>query len=193
MNTARTIISGTNGKRIPVTVDINVKPLTHSVIENGFLVKNKPVKRVNGEPVMNDEWIYVTVPNYGRISINVNRHNFCRKIYLQQVKIVESIPGKKISPRLKKFIETVADTIVFEKDGVSYKVYLKETKKGFDLDYVWPYWATCGTGGISTPWDSCIKKYGSHPGWDYHFENGVRGEHKLNVNLKEKFNFDYEG
>lgn len=186
----REIISGTNGQRVSASVDLEVKPLTTSKTVDGKLFKNQPIKNGNGRLIMDDEWIYVQVPNYGDISINVNRHHYCRKVYLQNTTIEESIGFKKMTPRLERFINTVASTVVFEKDGTAYKVCLKETKAGFDIDYVWPYWATCGTGGIMGSWDNVIKKYKGHPGWDYHYENGERGEHKLNVDLNETFGFE---
>lgn len=186
----REIISGTTGQRVPVSADIEVKPLTISKMVDGKLFKNQPIVNGNGRLIMDDEWIYVQVSNYGSVSINVNRHHYCRKIYLQDTTIEESIGFKKMTPRLERFIKTVGNTIVFEREGKAYKIYLKKTNSGFDIDYVWPYWATCGTGGIMGSWDNVIKKYGSHPGWDYHYENGERGEHKLNVDLKKTFDFE---
>lgn len=181
----RTIISTSVYQKIPVTVNLNVKPLTFSEKVNGKFLKNNPVKRSNGSLVMNDEWIYVFSPNYGRIAINMNRANYCQKVYLSNVRILESIGNKKISKRLERFIENVSDKLVFEKNGITYRVYLKEVSKGlFDLSHVWPYWATVGTGGIMRSWENVIKKYGSHPGWDYKRNpDGSLGEHKLNVNL----------
>lgn len=195
MENTRNIILGTNGTTIPVKVDLNVKPLTHSVLVNNKIVKNKPVVTQSGRLVMDDEWIYVNIPNYGNISINVNRSSFCVKQYLSSTSILESIGGKKQTDRLKEFIKTVSDKLVFKSNSITYRVFLKETKKGFDIEKVWPYWATVGTGGISSSWDSVIKKYGGHPGWDYVEDNDFNQpkenwKHKLDVDLNKAFNFN---
>lgn len=199
MTTTRTITSGSDGNQIPVTVDLKIAPLTHSEFINGKFVKNNPVVNGQGRQMMNDEWIYVTVRNYGHISINVNRSNYCRKIYLMHTKIADSI-SKPVSERLQRFIDTVSDTLVFIKDGVSYRVELTEGKKEMDLKRVYPYWALAGTGGIpcvgmpalgedtkerryrmGNPWGAAKKKYGSNAG-----QGGNWG-----VDFKEIFGFDF--
>jgi hypothetical protein len=191
MKTQRTVNDTVIGRPIPVTVDLKVSPLTYSAFDKeGNFIKNRPVINGHGRQIMNDEWIYVTMPNYGPMSINVNRANYCQKVYLMNTKITDTI-NKKASRRLQKFIDTVADTLVFEKNGVSYRIYLNEGRKEMELASVKPYWATVGTGGIMPSWDSVIKKYGAHPGWDY-----VPGTdckvHKLDIDLKAKFGFSYE-
>ncbi len=197
-NTKRTVTSGSDGSPIPVTVDLNVAPLTHSCFVDGVFVKNKPIVTGSGREVMNDEWIYVFMPNHGHQSINVNRANYCRKIYLMNTKIKDSIT-KPVSKRLQKFIDEVADTLVFIKNGISYRVELTEGKKEMDLKRVYPYWALAGTGGINcvgmpffgketerryrlgSVWGVEKKKYGPNAG-----QGGNWG-----TDLKETFGFDF--
>lgn len=178
----RNVSSPTTGSPVPVTVDLKVNPL----IYNG-----KPVVNGNGRQMLDDEWIYVNMPYYGNISINVNRANFCQKVYLSNIKIKDSIGGKNITKRLDAFIEKISDKLVFTYNGISYRIYLKQINKNlFDIEKVWPYWATVCTGGIMSSWNNIIKKYGSHPGWDYHYENGIRGKHKLDVDINKVFNIE---
>lgn len=164
----RTIYSAADGSKIPVTTNLKVIPLTRSTFINGKYVKNHPVVNGNGRVIMNDEWIYVHEPGYGNISINVNRANFARKQYLMNTKITDSIDNDKITPRLKAFIENVADTLVFQHNNIAYRVELTKTKEGFDLLYVYPFWAMNCTGGIMPTWFSNQKKYGlkaARGGW----------------------------
>lgn len=126
----KNIYSSTNGRQIPVTADINVKPLKYSgkVVVNG-----------NGSVVMDNRWIYVRMSHGGLESINVNRSQYCEKIYLSNVLIKSSFSGK-MTKRLEEFIEKVSDKLVFEKDGITYRVYLKQTRSGYDLSHVKLYW-----------------------------------------------------
>lgn len=191
----RTVIDSTVGREIPVSVSLPIQPLTYSVVENGVLVKNRPVVNGHGRQIMDDEWIYVDMPNYGNMSINVNRANYCQKIYLMHASILDSISHEKVTKRLQKFIDEVSSTLVFEKNGKSYRVFLKKTKAGYDLEKVWPYWAVVGTGGIRSAWDSVKKKYGGHPGWDYATGTDYKQpketwRHNLDVDPKAVFNFE---
>jgi hypothetical protein len=181
MKIQRTVFDTNTAKEIPVTVDLNVKPLFY---------QKKPVVNGNGKHKMDDEWMYVNCKGYGNIAINVNRANFCKKVYLSQVNIIDSIGGEKVTERLQKFINKVSEKLVFTYNGTAYQVFLNYNKKKkiFDIDHVWPYWANVCTGGIMPSWDSNIKKYGSHPGWDYEMNpDGTRGKHKMNVDLEALF------
>lgn len=178
------VLDANTGNMIPVTVDLKVNPLMY---------KKRPVVNGNGRKLMDNEWVYVNCGGYGNVAINVNRANYCKKIYLSNISIIESIGLKKITSKLQSFIDQVSDKLVFEKDGTSYRVYLSynKRKKEYDLNYVWPYWATVGTGGIAPAWDSVSAKYKSHPGWDYEInEDGSKGKHRLNVDLKQKFGYE---
>lgn len=168
----RKIFSPTSGKEIPVTVDLNVKPLIYD---------QKVMKNGKGEVMMDDRWIYVVMQGYGRISINVNRSSYCEKVYLSNLNILDSI-DKTPSRRLKKFIETISDKLVFKFGDTTYRVYLKYVKgKGYDIDSVKPFWALQGTGGIMPSWFAQEKKFGH----DWHAKNPYA------VDLKAIFNFDF--
>lgn len=127
----RTIHSTSTGNAIPVTTNLNVKPLMRA---------GKPVTNGKGQHIMNDQWIYV---NDGRqnYSINVNRAKFCEKIYLSNVTIQESIGKKKLmDAELKTFVDQVSDKLVFEKYGRWYRIYLrKATNRTFTIAKVVPY------------------------------------------------------
>lgn len=197
----RTVYGATAGETIPVTVELNVQPLTESYIDQtGNLIKNAPIIRSDGKPVMNDEWIYTIVPNYGRISINVNRANYCKKIYMMQVSIIDSIGHAKVTERLQRFINIVSDKLVFIKDGVTYQVYLTKNKGKFDLKGVVIYWANCGLGGIHAPdpnnsWVDDYKPKGYTGGYVWGVVNKKYGDHVAGrgtdgaVDLKAVFNF----
>lgn len=170
MNTLRTVCSPIDGKRVPVTIILNIQPL---------LCNGKQIVRPDGRVVMDDEWIYRVMPYYGNMSINVNRAAYCQKIYLQNIKIADSIGAAKLSPRLQKFIDTVADTLVFSFNGKSFQIFLKKTAKGYDIDSVKFYWSTVATGGIMPSWMATEKVYPGTTGWRY-----------KGVDLKEMFGFD---
>lgn len=182
------IRSATDGVLIPVTVDLKVQPLIASHYKYGEWRKRAQVTDGNGVPKYDNEWIYVN-QGHGSYSINVNRANYCTKIYLMNTKI-ESVISKKPSARLQRFMDTVADTLVFEKNCKSYRVGLKMENGQMELDYVRPYWAECYSGGTLSyvgtkayvmPWTIVQKKYGATP--------GVRG-YQLNVDLKAAFGFE---
>lgn len=127
----RTIHSTSTGAPVPVTIDLNVKPLMRA---------GKPVTNGNGKQVMDDQWIYVTErgDNY---AINVNRAKYCEKIYLSNVTIQESIGQKKLMDKdLKNFVEQVSDKLVFQKNGRWYRVYLRKvTSRTFGIAKIVPY------------------------------------------------------
>jgi len=157
----RVVLDAKTGSPIPVTTDLNIQPLTLSDFDrNGIFVKNAVIKNGNGKEVMNDQWIYVKVGGYGRIAMNVNRSNFCKKEYLKKVTILESIGNKKITPKLAEFILKVSDKLVFEKFGKTYRVFLKKIGRKFCVKKVVLYWGDVGTGGIMPAWDSVDKIYG---------------------------------
>lgn len=170
----REINSTLNFNKIPVTTDLNVKALVHI---------GEIITRANGEIVFNDEWIYVYLPHYGCHSINVIRSQYCEKRYLMNVSII-SQSGGKMTKRLQDFTVQVSPNLVFEKDGITYRVFLKKTKGGFDLDYVRFYWL------ISHSANSTIadlpKKYIelSKP------VNPLNYAHTLEVDLKKAFGYE---
>jgi hypothetical protein len=127
----RTITNTSNGSKIPVTMNLNVKPLFRS---------GKPVTNGYGEQIMDDQWIYVRDSN-GCYSINVNRAKYCEKMYLSEVTIQSSIGEKKLMDEdLKKFCDQVSDKLVFQKYGRWYRVYLKKkTSRTFTISKVVPY------------------------------------------------------
>lgn len=132
MKNSRSLISTGDGVTIPVTVDLKVNPLRHA----GAIVRN-----MNGKVKMDDEWIYVYQKGYGNYSINVNRAQYCEKVYLANTSLLDSVGSKKITRRLASFLEQVSDKHVFEKNGITYRVYLDRKKeKTIDLDCVKPYW-----------------------------------------------------
>lgn len=128
----QTITDPVNGQRIPVTIELNIAPLT---------LMGKPIIDGRGEPVMNNRWVYVNMPGYGLKAINVYRAHYCEKRYLSEVTIQSSIGEKKLmSNDLKKFIEKVSNKIVFEKYGKWYRVYLRQiTGRIFDIEKIVPY------------------------------------------------------
>lgn len=156
----RTITSAINGQTIPVTSSLNVTPLFHTDYNKNGDLQRMPVKNGHGRTIMNDEWIYVVCPGYGNISINVNRANYCQKIYLQNTRIADSFSGRA-TKRLQRFIDTVGSTLVFEKGGVSYRVFLRKRNGWFDVARVVRYWQAAGTGGVAPSWSAIEKKYGT--------------------------------
>lgn len=127
----RTVLNTSTGAPIPVTLDLNVKPLFRS---------GKPVTNGYGKQIMDDQWIYVSDRN-GNYSINVNRAKYCEKMYMSQVSIQSSIGEKKLMDNeLKLFVEKVSDKLVFEKYGRWYRVYLRKVnRRTFTISKVVPY------------------------------------------------------
>lgn len=127
----RTVLNTSTGAPIPVTLDLNVKPLFRS---------GKPVTNGYGKQIMDDQWIYVSDRN-GNYSINVNRAKYCEKMYMSQVSIQSSIGEKKLMDNeLKLFVEKVSDKLVFEKYGRWYRVYLRKVnRRTFTIAKVVPY------------------------------------------------------
>jgi hypothetical protein len=123
------------GQQIPVSEEIakklNVKPLIYM---------GKEIRTPSGV-VMNDRWIFVRMPGHGERAINVNRANYCQKMYLSQITIKESIGDNKLmDDDLQKFVEKVSDKIVFEKYGRWYRVFLtKKTRRTFEIKKVVAY------------------------------------------------------
>jgi len=110
---------------------LNVKPLIH---------QGKVVKNQLGEVVMDDQFIYTYVKNYGNVAINLNRAKYCQKMYLSETTIQESIGNKLMDYDLKLFVEKVSDRLVFEKFGKWYKVELyKKTNRTYGLKKVQLY------------------------------------------------------
>lgn len=128
-----TIYSATNGQPMPGTSS------------NILMRMGKPVTNGRGEPITDDRWIYVTDRN-GSYAINVIRSEYCQKLSLMNISIIDSIGGKKMTKRLQNFIEKVGSTLVFEKFGKSYRVYLRKVGYKYDLAKVMPYWATTTMG-----------------------------------------------
>ena len=173
----REIFSTMNGQPVPVTVDLNVEPLKYG---------GKAMKNGHGSVVMNNSWIYVWQRGYGYFSINVNRSQYCEKIYLSNITIRQSINYGKTNQKLDRFIEQVSDKVVFEKNGITYRVYLKKTKSGFDLDYVKPFWLITHSPNIY--YTAIPEKYKDLvilPEKSY-----SKLAHELIVDLKKAFNFD---
>jgi len=127
----RTITNTSTGKKIPVTLDLNIQPLLRS---------GKPVTNGHGRQIMNDEWIYIHDSN-GTYSINVNRAKYCEKMYLSGITIQSSIGETKLMDKdLQKFVEQVSDKLVFEKFGSWYRVYLRKlTNRTFTIGKIVPY------------------------------------------------------
>jgi hypothetical protein len=123
----QTITSATNGQHVP------------GISSNILIRMGKPVINGNGQPITDDRWIYVSDRN-GRYSINVPRSEYCRKLSMMQISILESIGNKKVTKRLQNFIDKIASTLVFEKYGHTYQVSLKKVGYKYDLDRVFPYW-----------------------------------------------------
>lgn len=175
---ARSIYDSLTGNEIPVTKELNVSPLT-------FL--GKEVTTSDGV-VMNDRWIYVNMPRYGYCAINVNRSSYCQKLYLMEASILDDISGSKITPRLKDFVEKVADKYVFEKNGLTYRVYLTKIKNTFDLGSVKLFWLEYHSPNMnSNDVPSRFRKV-----LDYSIFNQKRSfcwAHNLNVDLEKAFNF----
>lgn len=171
----RTINSTLTFAPIPVTVDLNVEPLK---IE-GKLIRNRA-----GEVIMNDQWLYGS----DRYPINLNRSAYCAKVYLMNTKIADQAAseGRKPTDRLKRFIKQVSSTMVFEHNGIAYRVYLREDGKEMDLASVRPYWACVHSSGS---WEYVTRKYGAHPG-SRNVVNGRQTTYQLDIDLKEMFDFE---
>jgi len=172
----REIFSATNGQKVPVTVDLNVETLMYD---------GKPVTNGYGQQIMNDCWIYVYMKGYGNCAINVNRSQYCEKVYLSNMTILESIQNGKTTKRLADFIKTVSDKLVFEKDGITYRVYLTKTKTGYDLSHVKCYWLI--THSPNLYFENIPTRYKSVvylPEKSY-----SKWAHELLVDLKKAFNF----
>jgi hypothetical protein len=174
----REIISGSNGQHIPVTVKLNIKPLIY---------KGEVIKNGHGKIIMDDQWIYVYERAFGNFSINVNRSQFCEKVYLSNTKITDSINGGKITKRLAEFIKKISDTLVFEKNGITYRVYLKKTTKGFDLSHIKLYWLI--THSPNLYYEAIPERYKHIL---YLPETALsKWAHELRVDLKKAFDFEY--
>ncbi len=174
----RNIYDSVTGRKVPVTIDLNVTPLIY---------QGKPVKNGHGKIVMNDQWIYMYQKAYGNFAINVNRSQYCEKVYLSNVTILESIDGKT-SKRLSAFIANVSDKLVFEKNGITYRVFLIKTKSGFDLSHVKPYWLITHSPNI--PSTEIPKKYQDVV--IYPENRTFAWAHELHVNLEKAFNFRFD-
>lgn len=143
----RTVASTLDGKLIPVTKKIKVSPLKFC---------GEEIKNGHGMTVMDDNWVYVGTPQE-RYSINTKRAEYCQLQYLREVKIYDSFQGKA-SPQLERFINTVSDSLIFEKEDITYRVFLKKSKKGFEIDYIKPYWFT-STSGVNVRMKDFPKRY----------------------------------
>lgn len=165
---ANTILEPTSGQRIPVTIDLNIKPLMHL---------HEPVRNGNGRLMMDNEWVYVYMPGYGQKAINVNRANYCKKIYLQNTLIIDSFKGKA-DKTLLRFINEVADTLVFKHNGTNYRVYLTYWHGVYSLLKVTKFWGETYDGGRDV-WAIAAKKYG----------HDAQRPAKNAVNLLETFGF----
>lgn len=127
----KTTISSVSGQEVPRTKDLNIKPLIHG---------GKPVTNGNGNPVMDDRWIYVRT-SMGQGVINLWRARYCEKMYLSEVKIQDSIGVNKLLDNdLADFIKNVSDKLVFEKHGKWYRIYLRKiNSRRFGIKKVTPY------------------------------------------------------
>lgn len=143
------IFSAQNGMAIPVTIDLkNIIPLMY---------KKEVVRNGKGQVVMNNRWIYVTDEG-DTFSINVPRSEYCEMVYLSKITINESISYGKVTDRLRRFMEQVSSFILFEYEGIKFRVFLKKLKNGtMDLDYVKCYWLT--THGCNLPIKGIPKRY----------------------------------
>jgi hypothetical protein len=169
------IYSPFNGKPIPVNVDLKLLTLKY---------EGKEVK-IQGENALNNRWVYVKT-SVGLVSINVNRSCYCEKKYLENVSIMESIGYKDVTKGLQKFISEVSSNLVFEKDGVTYRVYLKNYRNKFHLDCVKPFWLNMHSHNIHIDKvpnrykDVCFLPEDAYSKW----------AHELKVDLKKAFGYE---
>lgn len=175
MKTQRTIISTGNGQTVPVTKNLNVKPLT---------LHGDPIINGHGRQIMDDQWIYVNWPHYGDEAMNVNRAQYCERFY-REISILDSIGHKKTTKKLNRFTKEVSDMLIFKKGDITYQVFLKKSKSGFDLSCVKPYWISNHAYNVYyKDLPDRYKKVVNPPS---------RGEwtwgHELTVDLKKAFNF----
>ena len=143
----------------------------------------KPVRNGNGEIKMNDEWIYVYQKGYGNYSINVNRAQYCQKIYQSKLDVWDVIKAAKITSRFARFIATVSDKKIFIIDGITYEMFIHKTSKGYDF-HVKPYWLKTHSpnipiANIPERYKSLVKPEKSYSHW----------AHELVVDLEKAFNF----
>jgi len=123
--------SPVNGQAIQVVKSVaerlNVRPLVYM---------GKTISTPSGI-VMDDRWIYVNVAGYGSMAINVNRANYCQKMYQSEITIQESIGNKLMDSDLKKFVEKVSDRIVFQKYGKWYRIFLcKKSNRTYGISKI---------------------------------------------------------
>lgn len=180
MNNSRKIINPVNGNEVPVTINLNVKPLYYA---------GKKVINGSGNNVLDDQWIYVNMAHYGLKSINVNRSQFCQKIYLSNISIKDSINSNKITAKLEKFIKEVSDKLVFEKNGITYRVFIKKTGNIYDLDSVKCYWLITNSPNLHIDLIPDRYKTVCVSSKELHLQNWA---HTLHVDLQKAFNFYYD-
>ena len=128
------ILNTSTGSPIPRTENMGIEPLKY---------EGRVVKNMKGNVVYNDQWIYVNT-TAGRRAINVWRSKYCEKVYLSNVKIIDSIGKRaKLSKDLKLFIDKVADTLAFKKFGKWYRIFLRQEGNTFYIArvalYKWVY------------------------------------------------------
>lgn len=171
------LLGSVTGREVSISENLNIKPLVWlgNEIRNG-----------RKETVMNDSWIYVNMPKFGNISINVPRSQYCSKTYMSTTSISKHVGHANMTTNLQKFIVEVSSKLVFFKDGVTYKVLLKKTKKGWDIDCVKPYWLITHSPNIYADKIPCrYKKVTFLP------DTAISSwAHNLIVDLKIAFNYE---
>ncbi len=170
----KTILSPANGQLVPVLVNFSdVMPL---------MLNGKPVTNGRNEIVFNDSWIYVDGS-----AINVVRAKFCVKRQLQNTTILSSIGNKKITKNLTSFISEVSENLVFEKNGIVFRVFLKKKGYKYDLSCVKPYYLTDQNIKVNDADNKYLKIC--------YIDKPILSQkssycHELKVNLKYAFDFD---
>ena len=148
--TNRTILDPCQGRPIPVTIDLNIKPL---------MISGKHVINGKGQPLMDDQWFYESTTGGAHVNLcrNLWRSRYCQKMYMAQVTIQESIGANKLmDSELKEFCEKVSDKIVFQKHGKWYRIFLyKKTSRTFGIEKISLYRWTLGLNLTATqPYDN---------------------------------------
>lgn len=172
----RNILNATAGHQIPVTIDLNIQPLTKPIIKSGKKYGREDIINGNGRTIMNDQWYFTSNwPFGGMVAANVYRSYYCEKMYLSNVTIQESIGiNKLMDADLQKFVSQVSDKIVFNKYGKWYRVYLRKiTNRTFGIAKITPYTYTI-LSGSHPMYDKILNTTGLHP-------------YEISVDWKKKF------